>query len=797
VSSSCGQCAPGQYACPFGNTCVATVEEYVSCPGLRGTHLDWNLSEDERISLLLSKLNLTDMTGQLVNNAPAISHVAIPAYNWLNDDEHGVIGTTRAASYPMGVGIGASWSKEIAHSVGRAIGIEARSTHNTLADKSGNNCSSTSTGKVTANGCGITLYAPNINLVRDPRWGRAEEVYGEDPYLTAELTVGMVTGMQGNKEGETLAEDGGALMSGACCKHYAVYNNENVPIDRFTLDANVSNRDLWETYLPVMKACVVRAKATHVMCSYNAVNGKPTCAHDELLNQVLRDQWKFEGFVVSDYDAWINLFTTHHYASSYGDAAAKGINAGLDQEGGFGTYSAVDALPAAVASGNVSMTTVSKAVERLMRIRIRLGMLDPPARVSPMNSTYRPDKQAETPDKLALSQRAARESIVLFKNSENALPLDRSKLESLVVIGPQADDPKILLGAANYAPADLPSLGVSTILGGLKESAGRHTAVTNVSGCVDVPCATADTGAVSSALSNASAAVIVLGDSFGDASLGWPLCQGTGEDGCESEMHDRTTIELPGKQVDVVKAAKAALGGRPLVCVLVHGGAIALGDAKGVCDAIVDLWVPGQRGGAALAEIIFGDFSPAGRSPVTFYTSTSDLPDMGDFNEYPHENSNGSTYRYYTGLAPAFRFGDGLSYTQFKYTNLEAPQTSPACADVTVSVTVNNIGDHVSDEVVQVYAQVPEATVPAPRIRLVAFERLTAIPAHSSQKATLTIKPESFAVVHPSTSPYVPQLAVEKGTLVLHVGGSQPGPDTLRTEINISETVGLETCNIA
>ena len=284
----------------------------------------------------------------------------------------------------MGVGMGATWSLDTVHEVGAAIGVEARSTHNVLADKSGNSCASKSTGNPTANGCGITLYAPNINLVRDPRWGRAEEVFGEDPHLTSEMAVAIVTGMQGNEEGKTHAVDGGRLMAGACCKHYAVYSSENIPIDRQKFNVNVSARSLFETYLPAMQACVHRAKATHVMCSYNAVNGKPTCAHNELLNDVLRKQWDFDGFVVSDYDAWINLKTTHNYVSTFEEAAAVGINAGMDQEGGFGTYSAVDAMPAALASGAVSSATVKESFRRLMRIRLRLGMFDPPSSVHPV-----------------------------------------------------------------------------------------------------------------------------------------------------------------------------------------------------------------------------------------------------------------------------------------------------------------------------------------------------------------------------------------------------------------------------
>lgn len=305
VKSSCGRCKPTQYACPLDKTCLHRVEDYATiCQGLAGTHLDSNLSPEARLDKLVDAVaqNLTELTRQLVNNAPAIDRLSLPAYNYLNDDEHGVIGTASATVFPMGVGMGASWSSETVHLVGAAIGVEARSTHNVLTDKSGNSCGSTSTGQTTANGCGITLYAPNINLVRDPRWGRAEEVFGEDPHLTSELAVSIVTGMQGNREGETTAADGGAsLMAGACCKHYAVYSSEDVPTNRNQLNVNVSARSLHETYLPAMKACVQRAKATHVMCSYNSVNGKPTCAHDELLNGVLREQWSFDGFVVSDY----------------------------------------------------------------------------------------------------------------------------------------------------------------------------------------------------------------------------------------------------------------------------------------------------------------------------------------------------------------------------------------------------------------------------------------------------------------------------------------------------------------
>jgi len=781
VNASCGNCAAGQYACLLTKTCFSNLDDYRHCENLKGTHLDWTLGEEERLDKLVAAVNLSQMIGQLVNNAPAIDEVALPAYNWLNDDEHGVKGTSKAAVYPMGVTLGSSWNKQLVKAVGRAIGVEARSTHNTQADKSGNNCGSTSTGQVTANGCGITLYAPNINLVRDPRWGRAEEVYGEDPHLTSELAVAMVTGIQGNRELESVAEDGGALMAGASCKHYAVYDTEDLPEARYVLDANVSARDLWETYLPVMKACVVRARATHVMCSYNAVNGKPTCAHPELLNDVLRGQWRFDGFVVSDYDAWINLVTTHKVVDTYEEAAALGINSGMDQEGGFGTYSAIDAMPAAVSSGNVSESTVQTSFRRLMRVRMRLGMLDPPAQVAPNNSTYTCEAQCETPEKLQLAQQAAREGIVLLKNANNALPLKRANFvgrnNSLAVVGPMATDWRVLLGAANYAFQDGPSLGCITILTGITAALGNDTAglVAHINGCPDAPCATANITAASAIAKAAKATVLVLGDSFG-AATGWPLCQGTREDGCESEQHDRGTIELPGQQMALAQAVKAASNG-PVVCVLTHGGALALGSALEACDAVLSIGVAGQMGGAALADILFGDYSPAGRSPVTFYSATSDLPAMGEFNEYPHENSNGTTYRYYKGAPPTFRFGDGLSYTTFEYSQLRIPSTAQACSGIPVTVTVTNTGhDHASDEVVQVYVATPNSSVPSPMIRLAAFERVPNIAPGASQTLSLTIQAEAHAVVLESSSVYDAKLAVEAGPLEVHVGGHQPGP---------------------
>ena len=457
------------------------------------------------------------------------------------------------------------------------------------------------------------------------------------------------------------------------------------------------------------------------------------------------------GCVVLSADAWINLKTTHHYASTFVEAAALGINAGMDQEGGFGTYSAVDAMPAALAAGTVTADTVKESFRRLMRIRLRLGMFDPPASVAPNNASYTPAIQCESNAHIALARRAVRESIVLLKNKNDVLPLSaadfRGKKHSLAVIGPLADDPYVLLGAANYAFPDGPSKGVTTVLKGLTVALGEGATV-HVDGCADTPCNTADIGAATSLSMSASATVLVLGDSFGGKRNGWPLCKGSRENGCESEAHDRATIELPGKQADVAVALaqRQCHAGKckPLICVLLHGGAIALGRAREACDAIVDLWVPGQEAGSGLADVLFGDYSPAGRSPITFYHATSDLPDFGEYDEYPSASSNGVTYRHYKGPKPDFAFGHGLSYTEFRYSRLVVPDRAAACANVNISVTVTNIGKMESDEVVQVYASLPDATVPAPRVRLVAFQRVRAIAAGASVAVTLTVRKRSF-----------------------------------------------------
>merc|ERR1712194_375459 len=379
----------------------------------------------------------------------------------------------------------------------------------------------------------------------------------------------------------------------------------------------------------------------------------------------------------------------------------------------------------------------------------RLGMFDPPSMVKPMGQEFRPELKSQTNYTLELARRAARESFVLLKNKGDVLPLAKEDFlghpSSLALVGPQADDWRILMGAANYAPADGPSKGIVTILKGLQRAvnANNVSALSIEMGCKNVSCQEVDTDAATKITAKARATIVILGDYFGSRP-GWPLCHGgfgpSGTtDGCEAEAHDRSTIELPGKQVELVRGMRAA-SEAPLLCLLIHGGAVALGDAADACDAILDLWVPGQMAGVALTDILFGDMSPAARSPITFYQATKDLPPMCTFTEYPFEGSNGYTYRHFIGPPPAFRFGFGLSYTKFEYGKLEAPAAVDACEMVRLAVQVSNVGKRASDEVVQVYASVPNATVPAPITRLVAFKQAVDGPSLSASVAIARTK---------------------------------------------------------
>ena len=742
--SLCGRCSQNQYLCPLDQkTCVDRADDYKKCPNIKGTHLDWTMTIDNRLAYLIKTTSLTEQIAQLTNKAPAIVHAGIPAYNWLNDDEHAVK-NSRATVFPNGCALGATWSKKTLGEVGYAIGREARALHNGLVHE-GNR----GRNGLFSNGGGITMYSPNINLVRDPRWGRAQEVYSEDPNLTGQLAYSFVVGAQTTTGNWTRY-----LLSAACCKHFAAYDLESQPTTRLTFNAQIDSRNMWETYMVAFRQCVVEAQAAHVMCSYNAIDGVPACANSRLLNGILRDQWKWPGFVVSDYDAWALIAITDNLCPDMKCAAAVGLKAGVDQEGG--STDAICQLANALADKNVTVDQIQTAFRRLFRVRILLGMLDPPTMVE-WNFLRNDSSNVASVEHIALARRAAQEAIILYKNHNQSLPFSVTQIKRMLLIGPSAIGTKVLLG--NYAL--FPDAGVVSIRQGIEKALNDASPFPRLvfrPGCVDVECADErEFYEATEAAKTADAIVIVVGL----------------DEGQEAEGFDRSLVELPGKQVDLVSAVRRANSHASLVVVLVHGGTIALGKILDDADAIVDVWYPGMEGGNAVADVLFGKYNPAGRAAVTSYQSTSDLPIPGTMNLYA---GRGLTYRYFTGK-PQFPFGYGLSYTTFSYSKLVLNTTEPnACDVIGVSVVVNNEGPMNGDEVVQVYVKQKNASGPVPNIRLADFARLF-VTNGQSVTVHLSVKP-AFHTYVPLTKNDVytasSEVLVEAGPLTIYVGGGQP-----------------------
>jgi beta-glucosidase len=655
-----------------------------------------------------------------------------------------------------------------------------------------------------------------------------------------------------------------------CCKHFAVYDSEGgtgLVNDRYTFNANVTGRDMWETYMPAFKACVAEAGGTHDMCSYNQLNGVPTCANEGLLTTVLRDQWNFTGFVVGDYDAWYFMsdeaddYHSAHYVKTSEDAAAAGINAGIDQEGGGNGVTSH--LQDAIKHGKTTKAKVEEAFRRVFRIRIRMGMLDPPIgdNVKTYNSLYYDQTELGINNKhLAVALKAAQDSMTLLKNdamttigattsatmvTKPALPLDpaafKTKPMSLAVIGPQANVSGMLFG--DYA--EMPAFGTfgnvnsttgknwgQSIVQALESRLGGPSSIAHVAGCdgdTPIACITQDSlpDAVKASQS-ADAIVVTLGlafDKFCEPTGGGAI-PGTRGDFCEREGQDRKDIEMTEGQKDLVKALRAANMNprKPIIAVLLHGGTIAFGDdVLNDLDAVLDAWYPGIGGGPAIAGALFGDYSPAGRSAVTWYKNTSQLPPMGRMSLYPAKatdaadtaagqqlqprqqqppmpHANGITYRYFTGDVE-FPFGHGLSYSSFRYSNLTVAAASvTACKNIEVSFTVTNVGDMDAEEVMQLYVKQPYASVPVPNIRLAAFDRKL-IKQKESTTVTMVIKPKHHTAILEDAGGDAIFTAsssevIESGSIELHVGGGQPGyfEGSLSTTVAVTTTSKLLAC---
>jgi beta-glucosidase len=704
------------------NTPTVTFQEAI--------YLDAAYSFEERVADLVARMTIEEKVSQMGSVAPAIERLGIPQYNWWNEGLHGVARAGLATVFPQGIGLASTWNTDLIYRMAQVISDEARAKHHEAIRRGVRDLYT-----------GLTLWCPNINIFRDPRWGRGQETYGEDPYLTARLAVPYIKGLQG--------DDPRYLKTIATPKHFAVHSG---PEDgRHSFNAVVSQRDLEMTYLPAFKASIVEAKAYSIMSAYNRVNGEACSASPTLLQKRLRDTWGFDGFVVSDCGAVDDIYSGHLLVKTPAEAAALAVKNGCDLECGC-TYNIpcdYSWLNEAVEQGLITEADLDRSVKRLLMARFRLGMFDPDEQVAYAQIPY---DIVDAPAHRALALEAARQSLVLLKNQNQYLPLDKDQIKSMAVIGPHAADTLVLLGNYMGTPAEPVS-----VLAGIQAMVSPDTQVTYARGCSLIGHNREGFAEAVEAAQQADVAVVVLGLSQlleGEEKAEEGLTPGTRSKG------DRGNIDLPVIQEELLKAVHAT--GTPVILVLINGSAVAVNWAAEHVPAILEAWYPGQAGGTAIAEAIFGLTNPGGRLPVTFYRSISDLPPIEDYAMQPR------TYRYFTGQ-PLYAFGFGLSYTTFAY---RALQITPAVVKpgevVTVQAEVENSGSRLGDEVVQLYVQDVEASLPVPQIQLQGFKRLRLAPGEKQTvQFSLTAEQLSFA---DEDGKWI----LEPGDFKVWVGGQQP-----------------------
>jgi beta-glucosidase len=680
---------------------------------------------------LVSKMTLEEKISQLIHNAPGIPRLGVPEYNWWNECLHGVARAGKATVFPQAIGMAATFDAPLIHRTAVAISDEGRAKHHAALARDYH-------GQY----FGLTYWTPNINIFRDPRWGRGQETYGEDPYLTSRIGVAFVKGLQGDHPTY--------LKLVATPKHYAVHSGPEP--ERHSFNAIVSQRDLRETYLPAFKACVVEGKAASIMGAYNRVNGEPACGSPALLQKILRDEWGFDGFVVSDCGAICDFHLAHKVTANAAESAAMAVKHGCELNCGV-TYRH---LRAAVQAGLITGKQIDLAAERLLTARMRLGMFDPPEQV-PYSSISPDVVNCAAHRELALKM--ARESIVLLKNENQLLPL-RRYLKSIAVVGPTAHLLDVLHGNyTGFAPQ------MTTLLQGILDAVSVGTQVSVAKGCEVGGKTPINKMEIEWTVADCDVIIACLGYT--------PALEGEEGDAQSEGGGDRIHIGLPGRQLELLQILHAT--GKPVVLVLTGGSPIELNWAAGNIPSIVMSWYPGELGGRAVADVIFGDYNPAGRLPVTFVRSLDQVPAFDDY------SMAGRTYRFMKD-GPLYRFGFGLSYTRFGYSNprLSAPRIR-ADQSVDVSVDVTNIGQQPGDEVVQLYIRDDECSVPAPQLHLEGFRRVHLIPGQR-QTVTFTIQPRQLAVYDDDGRPLV-----EPGKFIVSLGGGQPAdPASGAVEIELT-----------
>jgi beta-glucosidase len=639
-----------------------------------------------RVRDLVARMTLEEKARQICNEAPAISRLGLPAYDYWNESLHGVGRNGVATVFPQAIGMAASFDPALLHTVADAISTEARAKNREYTEGHDGDSSHYT---------GLSFWSPNINIFRDPRWGRGQETYGEDPFLTARMAVAYIQGMQG--------DDPKYIKAMACAKHFAVHSGpENL---RHTFDAQPSERELYEMYLPQFEAAVKEGHVGAVMGAYNRLYGTPCCASPLLLTTLLRGQWGFKGHVLSDCGAISDFFYGHGFSPTIEAAAATAVREGCDLCCGTEYRQLADA----VRDNLLKEGELDRAVERLLEARFRLGMFDPPALV-PYSKIPATDYDTPAHDELAL--RMARESLVLLKN-DGLLPLDRTRIKKIAVFGFNGSYTNMLVGNYEGEPTH-----PVTIAAGIATLLGPGVEVISMPAC-PLAVRVRDNNLETYAEARAEAvkvaqtvdAIIYVGGICAELEREFMNVPFEGFD-----HGDRTRIELPPIQTEFLQALKTT--GKPLVFVNCSGSAIAMPWEAENLSAILQAWYPGQEGGRAVAEVLFGDVNPAGRLPVTFYGATSDLPSFLDYSMADR------TYRYFKGK-PLFAFGHGLSYSQFKYdaAQLDKPQVR-ATDTLHVKFDLANRSPRNGEEVVQVYFRHVKSSVPQPLEAFCGFQRV-------------------------------------------------------------------------
>jgi beta-glucosidase len=727
--------SPSPAASPTG-TAAATA------PG-EPIYLDASRTVGERVEDLVGRMTLEEKISQMGSEAAAIPHLGTPEYNWWSEAGHGVARAGIATVFPQVIGLAATWNGDLIRQIAGAISDEGRAKHHE-AVRNG----------VRGLYAGLTFFCPNINIFRDPRWGRGQETYGEDPFLTARLAVNFVRGMQG--------DDPRYLKTVATAKHYAVHSGPEKT--RHSFNAVVSERDLRMTYLPAFRALVTEGRVGSVMGAYNRVNGEACCASPTLLEKILRGEWGFGGYVVADCGAVDDIYANHMLVKTPAEAAALAVKAGCDLECGctYGIACDYNRLADAVGKGLLTEADIDRSVKRLFAARFRLGMFDPDEQVA---YSQIPIDDVDSPEHRELALEAARQSLVLLKNQNGLLPLDRGKIRSIAVIGPNADETLVLSG--NYFGTAAEPVSV---LAGIRAAADPRTEIRYARGCAIVGGTEDGFEEAVEAARTSQVVVMVMGLS---QQVEGEEGQTEGNEPGVRSMGDRISLNLPPVQDELLQAVAAA--GTPVILVLLNGSALSIGWADENVPAILEAWYPGQAGGTAVAEALFGIANPGGRLPVTFYSSASDLP---AYDDYSMENR---TYRYFTGR-PLYPFGFGLSYTTFAYRNLtvDPPQIKPG-GTVTVRVEIENTGARSGDEVIQLYLKDSKASLPIPRLQLQGFARLRLEPGEK-QTVEFTLNEEQMSFADDGG-----KWVLEDGEFRVWVGGRQPDVDMAVQPDNVLE----------